>query len=113
MRCRHCLLLLLLSSNSLAQTLQVDKGLVTGDDSLKRTLLLSSPLSGQGQLTLNWSDSYGRTVTVQSRQVLSVSLRLEDLVTWRAELREAAPVSSTPGLSARPSKASIAVGYQE
>jgi glycosyl hydrolase family 42 (putative beta-galactosidase) len=67
---RQGLLLFLLSSTTLAQTLQIDKGLVTRDDTLKGTLLLPSPLSGQGQLTLNWSDSYGRTVAVRSFQVV-------------------------------------------
>jgi len=77
---RNCLLLLLISTNALGQTLQIDQGLVTRDDTLKGTLLLSSPLSGQGKLTLNWSDSYGRTVAVQSSQVVvkgkAVPLRL-------------------------------------
>src|SRR5262245_52454811 len=67
---RQGLLLFLLSSTTLAQTLQIDKGLITRDDTLKGTLLLASPLSGQGQLTLNWSDSYGRTVALRSFQVI-------------------------------------------
>ena len=66
---KHCLLLLLLSTNTLAQTLQIEKGLVTRNDMLKGALLLSSPLSGQGQLTLTWTDSYGRTVAVLPNKV--------------------------------------------
>ena len=65
---RHGLLLFLLSTNALAQTLEIEKGLITRNDRLKGALLLSSPLSGQGQLTLTWTDSYGRTVAVESRK---------------------------------------------
>ena len=36
---------------------------------MKGALVLNSPLSGQGQLTLTWTDSYGRTVAVESRTV--------------------------------------------
>jgi len=66
---RYCLLLLLISTNTLAQTLQIQKGLVTRNGKLKRTLLLSSALSGLGQLTLTWTDSYGRTVAVLLNKV--------------------------------------------
>jgi hypothetical protein len=66
---RYCLLSLLISTNTLAQTLQIGKGLVTRDDTLHGVLLLSSPLSGQGQLTLTWTDSYGRTVAVLPSEV--------------------------------------------
>ena len=66
---KNYLLLFLFSTNALAQTLQIEKGPVTRNDRLKGTLLLSSPLSGQGRLTLTWTDSYGRTVAVESRKV--------------------------------------------
>ncbi len=64
---RTCILLLLLTANALAQTLQIDKGPVTRHDTLKGILVLPSPLSGQ--LRLTWTDSYGRTVAVESRKI--------------------------------------------
>jgi hypothetical protein len=66
---KHCLLWLALTATGLAQTLQLESALVTRNDTLKGTLVLNSPLSGQGQLTLTWTDSYGRTVAVESRTV--------------------------------------------
>jgi hypothetical protein len=69
MMLKQCLLWLAFSATGLAQTLQLDSGLVTRNDTLKGSLLLSSPLSGQGQLTLTWTDSYGRTVAVETRKV--------------------------------------------
>ena len=66
---KQCLLWLALSATGLAQTLQLESGLVTREDTLKGALVLNSPLSGQGQLTLTWTDSYGRTVAVESRKV--------------------------------------------
>jgi hypothetical protein len=53
---------------------------VTRNDTLNGALALNSPLSGPGQLTLTWTDSYGRTVAVESRKVTlkgsSVPIRL-------------------------------------
>src|SRR5512145_3021791 len=69
MMLKHCLLSLALSATGLAQTLRLESGLVTRNDTLKGVLALNSPLSGQGQLTLTWTDSYGRTVAVESRKV--------------------------------------------
>ena len=66
---KHCLLWLALSATGAAQTLQLDSGLVTRNDTLKGVLELASPLSGQGELVLTWTDSYGRTVAVQSQKV--------------------------------------------
>lgn len=66
---KHCLLWLALSAAGSAQTLQLESGLVTRNDTLKGALVLNSPLSGQGQFTLTWTDSYGRTVAVESRKV--------------------------------------------
>jgi len=66
---KHYLLWLALSATGLAQTLQLESGLVTRNDTLKGALVLISPLSGPGQLTLTWTDSYGRTVAVESRKV--------------------------------------------
>lgn len=66
---RNILLLLLFSTNVLAQVLQIEKEPVTRSGSLKGTLLLASPRSGQGQLRLTWTDSYRRTVSVESRKV--------------------------------------------
>ena len=66
---KQSLLWLALSATGLAQTVQLESGLVTRNDTLKGTLVLSSPLSGQGQLTLTWTDSYGRTVAVESRKL--------------------------------------------
>ena len=68
---KHGLLFFLLCTNTLAQTLQIDKGIVTRNDTLKGKVLLSSPLSGGGQLTLTWTDSYGRTVALLSSNVTS------------------------------------------
>jgi hypothetical protein len=42
---------------------------VTRNDTLKGALRLITPLSGTGKLTLRWTDSYGRTVAVESRSV--------------------------------------------
>ena len=66
---KHCLLWLALSATGAAQTLQLDSGLVTRNDTLKGVLELATPLSGQGELVLTWTDSYGRTVAVQSQKV--------------------------------------------
>ncbi len=66
---KHCWLWLALSATGLAQTLQLESGLVTRNDTLQGALVLTSPLSGQGQLTLTWTDSYERTVAVESRKV--------------------------------------------
>ena len=66
---KQCLVWLALSATGLAQTLQLESELVTREDTLKGALVLNSPLSGQGQLTLTWTDSYGRTVAVESRKV--------------------------------------------
>jgi Beta-galactosidase trimerisation domain/Beta-galactosidase len=69
MMLKHFWLWLALSATSAAQTLQLDSGLVTRNDTLKGVLELASPLSGQGHLVLTWTDSYGRTVAVQSQRV--------------------------------------------
>lgn len=66
---KHCLLWLALSATGFAQTLEIESGLVTRNDTLKGALRLNAPLSGPGQLTLTWTDSYGRTVSVESRNV--------------------------------------------
>jgi Beta-galactosidase trimerisation domain/Beta-galactosidase len=66
---KHGWLWLLLCASAPAQTLQLESGLVTRDDALKGALVLTSALSGQGQLTLTWTDSYQRTVAVESRVV--------------------------------------------
>ena len=65
---RLCLLLCL-SSSSAAQTLEIDPGIVTRTDSLKGRLSLLPPVSGRGHLTLTWSDTYGRIVAINSRDV--------------------------------------------
>jgi len=62
----HGLLILLLSSYAVAQGLEIGKGLVTRDDTLKGIFRSSSPLTGRETLTLRWTDSYGRIVAVQS-----------------------------------------------
>src|SRR4030095_15569673 len=69
MMLKQCLLWLAFSATGLAQTLQLESGLVTRNDTLKGVLALNSPLSGQGQITLTWTDSYGRTVGLESRKV--------------------------------------------
>src|SRR6185503_13719432 len=86
MMLKHCLLWLALSATGLAQTLQLESGLVTRNDTLKGALALNSPLSGPGQLTLTWTDSYGRTVAVESLKVtltgssVPIQLRLKPAV---------------------------------
>ncbi len=80
------LVLMLAASLAWAQSLQVDKGIVTRDDSLKAEMKLPQPLKGEGQLKLTWTDSYGRTVAQTARQVqvdgdtLAVSLPLAPAV---------------------------------
>jgi hypothetical protein len=49
---KHCLLWIALSATGLAQTLQLESGLVTRSDALKGILVLNSPLSCPGQLAL-------------------------------------------------------------
>src|SRR5262245_41227803 len=66
---KHCLLWLALSATGSAQTLQLESRLVTHNDTLNGVLELPSMLSGQGQLKLTWTDSYGRTVAVQSQRI--------------------------------------------
>ena len=66
---KHCLLWLALTATGAAQTLQLDSGLVTRNDTLKGVLQFATPLSGQGELVLTWTDSYGRMVAVQSQKV--------------------------------------------
>lgn len=59
----------LTASVAAAQSLQIDEGLVTREDSLKAELKLKSPLEGEGRLRLVWTDSYGRTVAEETRKV--------------------------------------------
>src|SRR5262247_764727 len=66
---RQVLMWLALCAAGLAQTLELEPGLVTRNDVLKGTLKLTSALSGPGRLTLTWTDSYGRTVAVESQKV--------------------------------------------
>src|SRR5262249_40035420 len=86
MRLKHCFLWLALSPTGLAQTLQIDTGLVTHNDTLKGTLKLTAPISGRGRLMLAWTDSYGPTVAVESQNVtvtgksLPFEIRLKPLL---------------------------------
>ncbi|HUU22006.1 MAG TPA: hypothetical protein VM389_05665, partial [Phycisphaerae bacterium] len=52
-----------------AQRIRIDPGIVTRDDTLKATLRLRSPFAGPGELKLTWTDSYGRTVAIETRKV--------------------------------------------
>ena len=58
-----------LGATVMAQTLEVDKGLVTRGDTLKAVLQLKDPLPGDGKLTLLWTDCWGRTVANETRDV--------------------------------------------
>ncbi len=63
------LVVLLFTTHAAAQSLEIDRALVTRHDTLKVTLKLPSPLKGQGTLRLVWSDSYDRTVAVEQREM--------------------------------------------
>lgn len=52
-----------------AQTLEIDKGLVTQQGALHAALLLKSAAAGDGKLTLDWTDCWGRTVAHETRAV--------------------------------------------
>src|SRR5215510_14208756 len=66
---KYVLLWLAFCAAGLGQTLELEPGLVTRNDVLKGTLKLTSAISGPGRLTLTWTDSYGRTVAVESQKV--------------------------------------------
>ncbi len=80
------LLLLVTSLAPAADVLQIGDQIVTKNDSLSAVLDLPQPLQGQGQLTLTWTDSYGRTVAVVEKSVslagdkLPISLPLDRAV---------------------------------
>lgn len=71
---------------AVAANLQISDQIVTKNDSLSAVLPLPAPMRGQGQLTLTWTDSYGRTVEVLNKAVnvagdkVSVSLPLDRAV---------------------------------
>jgi len=62
-------LILLAAGAATAAELRIGDGLVTRRDTLKATLRLDAPRKGPGRLTLTWTDSYGRTVAVETRRV--------------------------------------------
>ncbi len=62
-------LVLLCASLASAAGLKIGDQIVTKNDSLSAVLKLPAAMKGQGQLTLTWTDSYGRTVKVVSRTV--------------------------------------------
>jgi len=60
---------LVLCSPAYAQQFRIDPGTVTQDDALTGTVRLREPATGPGTLCLTWTDSYGRTVAVERREV--------------------------------------------
>ena len=54
---------------ALAAQLEIGKGIFTRSDSLPLVLKLTKPLGGPGELTLTWTDCYGRTVAVDKKAV--------------------------------------------
>lgn len=54
---------------AIAQTLEIDKSLVTRSDTLKAVLQLKDPLPGDGKLTWRWTDCWGRTVAAETEPV--------------------------------------------
>jgi hypothetical protein len=69
-----------------ADVLQIGDQIVTKNDSLSAVLNLPEAMTGQGTLTLTWTDSYGRKVAVVERPVaisgdkLPISLPLDRAV---------------------------------
>ena len=59
----------LLTLAAAGQTLDIDKTIVTRNDSLKATLKLPAKLAAEGKLALTWTDSYGRTVARHEQPV--------------------------------------------
>ncbi len=53
----------------MAAELEIDQAIVTNNDTLKAVLKLPAAMRGTGELTLTWTDSYGRTVAVETSQV--------------------------------------------
>jgi hypothetical protein len=67
---RAILLALIGAASAGAQTLTVDTNAnVTRKDSLKATLRLAARRSGDGELKLRWTDSYGRVVAEESDRI--------------------------------------------
>ncbi|HVN79527.1 MAG TPA: beta-galactosidase trimerization domain-containing protein [Terriglobia bacterium] len=60
---------LMFTSNIAAQSLEINKALVTRNDTLKAILNLPSGLKGEGTLRLVWTDGYDRTVAVEQRRM--------------------------------------------
>ena len=54
---------------TMAADLKIGDEIVTRQDSLKAVVKLDAPLAEAGKLTLTWTDSYGRTVAVETRQI--------------------------------------------
>ena len=63
------LLLVLAASPALAAELQIGKEMVSRVDLLRAMLKFDKPLEGQGELSLKWTDSYGRAVAVLTEPV--------------------------------------------
>lgn len=76
-----------------ANVLQISDKIVTKNDSLSGVLNLPESMSGPGQLTLTWTDSYGRTVAVIEQKVqvagdkVSISMPLDRAVALQNHLK--------------------------
>ncbi|MHC4712754.1 MAG: beta-galactosidase trimerization domain-containing protein [Planctomycetota bacterium] len=81
-----------------AGQIEIADGIVTTDDSLRGEVTTSEPLSGEGRLTLVWTDSYGRTVAEETQTVqvesgrapfaldLSRAVAIQDFLEARLEI---------------------------
>lgn len=78
--------LLSLCTSAFGASLEISDKIVTRNDSLDARIILPAAMKGQGQLTLTWTDSYGRTAAVLNQKVdvsgskLDVSLPLDRAV---------------------------------
>jgi Beta-galactosidase trimerisation domain len=67
---RAIFLVLATAASAAAQTLTIDTNTnVSRKDTLRATLKLTAPRSGEGELKLRWTDSYGRVVAEESSRV--------------------------------------------
>lgn len=80
---------LLATGIAMATQLQVSDDIVTRSDRLQAVLQLPKPVEGTGHLKLTWTDTLGRTVAVEEREVtikgatVPISLKLDRAVAMR------------------------------
>ena len=86
---------------ALAAQLEIGKGIFTRSDSLPLVLKLTKPLGGPGELTLTWTDCYGRTVAVDKKAVqvdgdtLATHMKLDRAVAMQNVLKAELNVGRT------------------